>query len=143
MSTEPDQAAARKAQDLYRFDGSDPDTILALRSAFRAGAEFAAALTAPSVAPEAAVEAVARALSDDWNPGRDPVLTAMFRDYALTAALPLLTPAPSATREEVTRAIRSVTDRWDEPLDEVHDVPPIADAILARFTITPKETDHA
>ena len=50
-----------------------------------------------------------------------------------------LTAAPSTTREEVTRAIRSVTDRWDEPLDEVHDVPPIADAILARFTITPKE----
>ena len=54
-----------------------------------------------------------------------------------TAAAPA--PAPSATREEVTRAIRSVTDRWDEPLDEVHDVPPIADAILARFTLTPKE----
>ena len=43
------------------------------------------------------------------------------------------------TREEVARAIRSVTDRWDEPLDEVHDVPPVADAILARFTIAPKE----
>ena len=50
-----------------------------------------------------------------------------------------LTAASSASREEVTRAIRSVTDRWDEPLDEVHDVPPIADAILARFTITSKE----
>ena len=50
-----------------------------------------------------------------------------------------LTAAPSATREEVARAIRSVTDRWDEPLDEVHDVPPIADALLARFNITPKE----
>ena len=50
-----------------------------------------------------------------------------------------ITAAPSATREEVARAIRSVTDRWDEPLDEVHDVPPIADAILARFTITSKE----
>lgn len=97
---------------------------------------------APSVVPESAVEAVARALSDDWNPGRDPVLTAMFRDYAhtaLTAALPLLTAAPSATRDEVARAIRSVTDRWDEPLDEVHDVPLVADALLARFTITPKE----
>ena len=57
------------------------------------------------------------------------------------AALSSTTPtaAPSATREEVTRAIRSVTDRWDEPLDEVHDVPPVADALLARFTITPKE----
>ena len=50
-----------------------------------------------------------------------------------------LTAAPSATRDEVARAIRSVTDRWDEPLDEVHDVPPVADALLARFTITPKE----
>ena len=49
------------------------------------------------------------------------------------------TAAPSATRDEVARAIRSVTDRWDEPLDEVHDVPPVADALLARFTITPKE----
>ena len=58
---------------------------------------------------------------------------------ALAAALPLLTAAPSATREDVARAIRSVTDLWDEPLDEAHDVPPIADALLARFTITPKE----
>ena len=48
-------------------------------------------------------------------------------------------PAPNATREEVSLAIRSVTDRWDEPLDEVHDVPPVADALLALFTITPKE----
>lgn len=50
-----------------------------------------------------------------------------------------LTAAPSATRDEVARAVRSVTDHWDEPLDEVHDVPPIADALLARFNITPKE----
>ena len=28
--------------------------------------------------------AVARALADDWNPDRDPILTAMFRDYAAT-----------------------------------------------------------
>lgn len=27
--------------------------------------------------------------------------------------------------------IRSVTDGWDEPLDEVHDIPPIVNAILA------------
>ena len=50
-----------------------------------------------------------------------------------------LTAAPGATREEVARAIRSVTDRWDEQLDEVRDVPPIADALVARFRITPKE----
>lgn len=29
-------------------------------------------------------EEIARALADDWNPDRDPVLTAMFRDYAQT-----------------------------------------------------------
>lgn len=29
-------------------------------------------------------ETVARALADDWNPDRDPILTAMFRDYAQT-----------------------------------------------------------
>ena len=49
-----------------------------------------------------------------------------------------LAAVPSATRDEVARAVRSVTDHWDEPLDEVHDVPPIADTLLARFTITPK-----
>ena len=42
MSAETDRAADREALALYPFDGSDPDTILALRSAFRAGAEFAA-----------------------------------------------------------------------------------------------------
>lgn len=31
------------------------------------------------------VRAIARAMSDDWNPDRDPVLTAMFQDYAQTA----------------------------------------------------------
>ena len=116
---------------------------------------------APSVVPEAAVgvlsewgidesdvaalreaEAAAWKLIDrtsdlaDRAPRDETVQAALT---AARAALPLPTAAPSATREEVTRAIRSVTDRWDEPLDEVHDVPPIADALLARFTITPKE----
>lgn len=68
------------------------------------------------VVSDAAVEAAARALADDWNPGRDPVLTAMFRDYAATAvaaALPFLGAAPSATREDVdlTAAIAGV---WDD-----------------------------
>ena len=35
------KAAARQAQDLYRYDGADPSTIMALRSAFEAGARFA------------------------------------------------------------------------------------------------------
>lgn len=39
----------------------------------------------------AAFEAGAAGISDDWNPERDPVLSAMFRDYAqsaIDAALP-------------------------------------------------------
>ena len=67
-----------------------------------------------------------------------PHCAEMIARAALTAALPFLTAAPSATRDEVARAIRSVTDRWDEPLDEVHDVPPIADALLARYDMTRK-----
>ena len=42
---------------------------------------------------QAVVEAGAKALADDWNPDREPVLTAMFSDYsatALTAATPHL-----------------------------------------------------
>ena len=105
------------------------------------------------VVPEAAVERAARAMQAENAPKPDPLnrdqreeqddaTIATYRTLAraaLTAALPFLTAAPSATREEVARAIRSVTDRWDEPLDEVHDVPPVADALLARFNITPKE----
>ena len=34
---------------------------------------------------QAAVQAGAQALADDWNPDRDPVLTAMFSDYSATA----------------------------------------------------------
>ena len=108
---------------------------------------------APSVVPETAVEAGARAMQAENTPRPDPLnrdqreeqddaTIATYRTLtraALAAALPLLTAAPSATRDEVARAIRSVTDHWDEPLDEVHDVPPVADALLARFTMTPKE----
>jgi hypothetical protein len=34
-------------------------------------------------------------------------------------------------REDLSRVICDVTDRWDEPLDEVHDVPQIVNAVLA------------
>ena len=34
---------------------------------------------------DAMVEAAAEAMADDWNPERDPVLSAMFRDYAVSA----------------------------------------------------------
>lgn len=87
------------------------------------------------VVSDAAVEAAAQALADDWNPDRDPVLTAMFRDYAATAvaaALPFLGAAPSATREDVAESISSthVTGREGAAT--------AADALLARFTITPR-----
>ena len=42
---------------------------------------------------QAAIEAAAKAMADDWNPDRDPILTAMFRDHAdsaLAAAEPNL-----------------------------------------------------
>lgn len=34
---------------------------------------------------QAAIEAVAEAMATDWNPDREPVLTAMFRDYSVSA----------------------------------------------------------
>lgn len=34
------------------------------------------------------------------------------------------------TVEMIAEAIAKVTDMWDEPLDEVYDIPPIARAIL-------------
>jgi len=34
-------------------------------------------------------------------------------------------------REVLAKVVQSVTDRWDEPLDEVHDIPQIVNAILA------------
>ena len=42
------------------------------------------------------IERAARAMADDWNPDRDPILTAMFRDYANTLATAGLL-APSDT----------------------------------------------
>lgn len=37
----------------------------------------------------------------------------------------------TAEEAELDRIISEVTDLWDEPLDEVHDVPKIRNAILA------------
>jgi hypothetical protein len=34
-------------------------------------------------------------------------------------------------RDDLTAVIRSVTDTWDEPLDEVHDVRQIVNAVIA------------
>ena len=43
-------------------------------------------------------------------------------------------------RSAVTTAIQGVTDGWDEPLDEVHDVPPIVNALAAAGLLA--DPDH-
>lgn len=52
---------------------------------------------------DAAIEAAARAMADDWNPDRDPILTAMFRDYAQSAVDAALAVARPAYRAEGMR----------------------------------------
>ena len=127
---------------------------------------------APSVVPEAAVERAARAMQAENAPKPDPLnrdqreeqddaTIATYRTLArtaLTAALPFLTAAPSATREatedEVTEVVtEALTDAYraergmsrhtgltahDESVirDQAAHVVSLADA---RFTITPKE----
>ena len=109
---------------------------------------------APSVVPEAAVERAARAMQAENAPKPDPLnrdqreeqddaTIATYRTLAraaLTAALPYLTAAPSATRDEVAQwalaaSSVTITDSPYQKAEWLH----IADALLARFTITPKE----
>jgi len=52
---------------------------------------------------DAAIEAAAKAMADDWNPDRDPILTAMFRDYAQSAVDAALAVARPAYRAEALR----------------------------------------
>lgn len=40
------------------------------------------------------------------------------------------------------RLVAAVTDRWDEPLDEVHDIPQIVDAILASGWLTAHDAEQ-
>ena len=100
---------------------------------------------APSVVPEAAVEAAASAVRKERAfsaaaafgvPIDDvPHCAEMIARAALTAALPLLTAAQSATREEVAEAALAdaIAERyaWGPTA--------LASRLLARFTITPKE----
>lgn len=57
------------------------------------------------------------------------------------------TPRPAETRrrmsnhDELTKIIQAVTDRWEEPLDEVHDIPQIVNAILASDWLTQVKAD--
>lgn len=50
------------------------------------------------------VERAAKAIAGDWNPGRDPILSAMFRDYAQSALAAVL---PDLIRQAKAEA-------WDE-----------------------------
>ena len=112
---------------------------------------------APSVVPEAAVERAARAMQAENAPKPDPLnrdqreeqddaTIATYRTLtraALAAALPLLTAAPSATRDEVARALEGEFGCFlaRDPHRPDAFWGGAADALLARFTITPKETD--
>lgn len=101
---------------------------------------------APSVVPEAAIDVAANAVrrSREFTAGAafgipldatDTAASALAR-AALTAALPLMTAAPSATRDEVAEAV--LADVIDEQLD-VEGPTVLARRLLARFAITPKE----
>ena len=106
---------------------------------------------APSVVPEAAVEAAASAVRKERAfsaaaafgvPIDDvPHCAEMIARAALTAALPLLTAAPSATREEVARALEGEFGCFlaRDPHRPDAFWGGAADTLLARFTITPKE----
>ena len=53
---------------------------------------------------------LAALLADDWNPDRDPILTAMFRDYAQTIiAAGWRPPARTVTTVEERAAVRRGT----------------------------------
>ena len=118
-----------------------------------------APVPAPSVVPEAAVEAGARAMQAENAPKPDPLnrdqreeqddaTIATYRTLAraaLTAALPFLTAAPSATRDEVARTWHEAAPEcgpgaWDRASERVRDRSLLrASHLLARFTIAPKE----
>ena len=108
-------------------------------------------LCAPSEVPEAAVEAAASAVRKERAfsaaaafgvPIDDvPHCAEMIARAALTAAFPLLTAAPSATRDEVRDEIAGhpIGSGYYATSVGVDEAAEIADALLARFTITPKE----
>lgn len=93
---------------------------------------------AQQVVSDAAVEAGARALADLWGaPGAPEVYRPEAR-AALSAALPFLGAAPSATREDVEGAIYDVDAASGEAVLEPSEIAWLADGLLARFTITPR-----
>ena len=140
-------------------DESAADVPALVEEVKRLRAEVArlTARPAPAWDEEAVVEGMARAMhpllfADDRQPPRGETLREGERDVArermrqaLAAALPFLTAAPSATREEVARtwveaAPESGPGAWERASERVRERSlHRADALLARFTITPKE----
>ncbi len=107
-----------------------------------------ASAPAPSVVPEAAVEALREAAVEavawklidctsdlaDRAPSDETRRTA---NADARAALPLLTAAPSATRDEI--AGHTIGSGYYGTSVSVEEAAEIADTLLARFNITPKE----
>ena len=137
---------ARWNVDGRHYYGATETVLAVLGGAVTVLHDPAASAPAPSVVPEAAVEAAASAVRKERAfsaavafgvPMDDvPQCAEMIVRAALTAALPLLTAAPSATREAVEAVIFEADD---ECVLEVHEVRSLASRLLARFTITPKE----
>ena len=57
---------------------------------------------------QAAIEAAAKAMADDWNPDRDTILTAMFRDHADSAIAAAEPHLHKKWAEELERAMFKV-----------------------------------
>ena len=60
---------------------------------------------------QAAIEAAAEAMATDWNPDRDPVMTAIFRDYSVSAIAAAEPHLRKQVRAEVAAEIRASLPR--------------------------------
>lgn len=71
-------------------------------------------MTGPEDVDAALVEKAARAMADDWNPDRDPILTAMFRDYAASALAAVLPEIQAQALEAAVEHLAEVEADLDE-----------------------------
>lgn len=97
---------------------------------------------ASDAAVEAGVEAARKRLASPslhWGQSWiDPEAWPHVMRAALSAGLPLLAAAPSATREDIEGAIYDVDAASGEAVLEPSEIAWLADGLLARFTITPR-----
>lgn len=99
---------------------------------------LAAALSAPAPAPSVVPDAAVTAFKAAWHAADAEGRAGERVRDGLTAALPLLTAAPSATRDEVVDTL-VMTRLSDYAGTDMAVITQAADALLARFTMTPKE----